>query len=268
MKILLAAVLGLAPAVAARAAIRTAAVEYRDGETKLEGYLAYDPALKSKRPGVVIFHEWTGLGPYEKSRAEQLAKLGYVAFAGDIYGKGVRPATQQEAAAEAGKYRGDRALLRRRVTAALAELKKQPGVDPARTAAIGYCFGGGAALELARSGAELAGVASFHGTLDTTLPAEPGVVKARIAVFHGADDPFVSSTAVAGFEQEMRDAGADWQLTAYGGAVHRFSNPSAGSDVKSGAAYDAKADRRSWQALLDFFGEIFRLGGQNSAGRR
>ncbi|OGR81764.1 MAG: dienelactone hydrolase [Elusimicrobia bacterium GWC2_64_44] len=258
MKILTAAVMGLALAGRAGAEIRTAEVDYFDGEVKLEGYLAYDPALKGKRPGVVVFHEWTGLGPYEKSRADQLAKLGYVALAGDIYGKGVRPSTQAAAAAEAGKYRGDRALLRRRAGAALAELKRQPGVDPARTAVIGYCFGGGAALELARSGAALSGAASFHGSLDTALPAAPGAVKAKIAVYHGADDPFVSSAAVAGFEAEMRAAGADWQLVAYGGAVHRFSNPAAGSDVKSGGAYDEKADRRSWRALLDFFGEIFR----------
>lgn len=258
MKILTAAVMGLALAGRAGAEIKTAAVEYSDGETKLEGYLAYDPALKGKRPGVVVFHEWMGLGPYEKSRAEQLAKLGYVAFAGDIYGKGVRPATNDAAAAEAGKYRGNRPLLRRRVRAALDELKKRSVVDPARTAAIGYCFGGGAALELARSGAALSGAASFHGSLDTTMPAAPGAVKARIAVYHGADDPYVSSAAVAGFEAEMRAAGADWQLTAYGGAVHRFSNPSAGSDVKSGAAYDEKADRRSWAALQSFFAEIFR----------
>jgi len=247
--------LALAPGLSA--ALYTGPVEYADGDVKLEGYVAYDPDIKGKRPGVLIFHEWTGLGPYEKSRAEQLARLGYVAFAADVYGLGVRPATPEEAAKEAGKYRQNRALLRSRAGAALLELRKLPQTDPDKTAAIGYCFGGGAALELARSGARLSGVASFHGNLDTPTPQDAKNIQAKIIAFHGADDPYVSSAAVAGFQDEMRRGGVDWQLVLYGGAVHRFTNPAAGGDVKSGAAYDKAADRRSWRALLDFFAEIF-----------
>ena len=248
--------LGLAPGL--NAAIRTAAVDYSDGNTPLEGYTAYDDAVKGKRPGIIVFHEWTGLGPYEIGRAKQLAGLGYVVLAADVYGKGIRPSTPEDAGKEAGKYRKDRALLRSRANAALRQLLTMPQVDPGRTAAIGYCFGGGAALELARSGAALRGVASFHGNLDTPSPEDARNIKARIIAFHGADDPFVSSAAVTAFQDEMRGGGTDWQLVMYGGAVHRFTNPAAGGDVKSGAAYNETADRRSWRALMDFFAEIFK----------
>ncbi len=242
----------------ARAALRTEVVEYRQGGTVLEGYLAYDDAIAGKRPGVLVVHEWMGLNAYAKRRAEQLAGLGYVAFAADIYGKGVRAGDAKEAGALAGKYRGDRPLLRARAAAGLDVLRKNPMVDPGRVAAVGYCFGGTTVLELARSGADLSGVVSFHGGLDTPTPGDARNIKGKVLALQGADDPFAPAAQVAAFEDEMRKGGADWQLVLYGGAVHGFSNPDGGSDNSKGYAYNEKADRRSWDAMKAFFAEIFK----------
>ena len=245
-------------ATSAQARLVTKTVEYRQGETVLEGYLAYDDAVKEKRPGVLVIHEWKGLGLYEKARADQLAALGYVAFAADIYGKGVRPATPELASAEAAKYRGtDRSLMRARAAAGLEKLASFKEVDPDRLAAIGYCFGGTAALELARSGANLKGAVSFHGSLDTPIPADAMKIRGKVLVLHGADDPHVPPAQVADFQHEMRMAKVDWQMIYYGGAVHSFSNINSGNDPTKGAAYNEKADRRSWEAMKQFFVEIF-----------
>ena len=257
MKYAIPAVLLLFLAAEAQAAIRTEAVEYKQGGTVLEGFLAYDDAVAGKRPGVLVVHEWMGLNPYAKKRAEQLAGLGYVAFACDIYGKGVRPRDSKEAAALAGKYKGDRALLRARAAAGLDVLTKHSRVDPGRIAALGYCFGGMTALELARSGAALAGAVSFHGVLDTPTPEDARKIKGKVLALHGADDPSVPPAQVTAFEDEMRKAGVDWQLVAYGGAVHGFTNPENGNDSSKGVAYNEKADRRSWEAMKAFFAEIF-----------
>ena len=248
--------LALGFAGALNAAVYTGDYDYKEGNTEMRGYAAYEKT-GGKLPGILVVHEWMGLDDYAKSRAKQLAGMGYVVLAADIYGKGVRPSTMEEAAAQAGVYRADRKLMRARAAAALAALKKLPGVDPVRPPVMGYCFGGGVALELARSGADIRGAASFHGSLDTPDPLDARNIKGKVIVFHGADDPHVTAAAVAAFEAEMRGAGADWQLNSYGGAVHRFSNPAAGGDVKSGAAYNEKADRRSWKALQAFFAEIF-----------
>jgi len=244
-------------AAAAVAEVKSKVIEYRDGDVVLEGYLAWDDAFKGPRPGVLIVHQWMGVSANERLRAGQLAALGYVAFAADVYGKGVRPASTEEAGALAGRYKGDRALLRSRVAAGLAELKRQPLVDGRRTAAIGYCFGGTAVLELARSGAEVAGVVSFHGGLDSPNPAEGKNIRTKLLVLHGADDPFVPAADIAAFQQELRQAGVDWQMIYYSGAVHAFTQKEAGSDDSRGAAYNERADRRSWQAMRDFFAEIF-----------
>ena len=241
-----------------RAAIHIETVEYKQGDTTLEGFVAYDDAIQGKRPGVLVVHQWMGLTDYEKHRAEMLAQLGYVAFCADIYGKGVRPQNTAEAGAQAGKYKGDRQLLRARVNAGLDALRRQPQVDPNRIAAIGYCFGGTTVLELARSGADVAGVVSFHGGLDAPDPTDGKNVKCKVLVCHGADDPFSSPQDIAAFENEMRKGGVDWQLIKYGGAVHSFTQPMAGNDNSKGAAYNEKADKRSWEAMKQFFAEIFK----------
>jgi dienelactone hydrolase len=257
MKILLAILLVLS-AQAVRAAIQTKTVEYQDGDTVLEGFVAYDDAIQGPRPGVLVVHQWMGLTDYEKKRCEMLAQLGYVAFACDIYGKGVRPKNTQEAGAEAGKYKGNRALLRERVNAGLNELRKQSNVDLNKIAAIGYCFGGTTVIELARSGADVEGVVSFHGGLDSPTPADGKNIKCKVLACHGADDPFESPQDLAAFEDEMRTSGVDWELIKYGGAVHSFTQPMAGNDNSKGAAYNEKADKRSWEDMKQFFAEIFK----------
>lgn len=233
-------------------------IDYKEGDTVLQGYLAYDTALQGPRPGVLIVHQWKGLTDYEKKRADMLAKLGYIAFALDIYGKGIRPQSSQEAAAQAGKYRNNRPLLRARAQAGLAVLQKQPLADPRRIAAIGYCFGGTTVIELARSGADIAGVVSFHGGLDSPHPEDGKNIRCKVLALHGADDPHVSAENLAAFENELRQAKVDWQLIQYGGAVHGFTDWTAGNDPKTGMAYNEKADHRSWEAMKQFFAELFK----------
>ncbi len=241
-----------------RAAIHTETVEYKQGDATLEGFVAYDDAIQGKRPGVLVVHQWMGLTDYEKHRAEMLARLGYVAFCADIYGKGVHPQNTAEAGAQAGKYKNDRQLLRARVNAGLDALRQQPLADPDRIAAIGYCFGGTTVLELARSGADIGGVVCFHGGLDAPNPDDGKNIKCKVLVCHGADDPFSSPQDIAALEDEMRKGGVDWQLIKYGGAVHSFTQPMAGNDNSKGAAYNEKADKRSWEAMKQFFAEIFK----------
>ena len=257
MKKIILSLIALGLIVSARAAIQTQIVEYKQGDTTLEGVIVFDDAVKIKRPGVLIVHQWMGLSAYEKKRAEMLAQLGYVAFCADIYGKGVRPKDTSEAGPTAGKFKGDRALLRARVNAGLDTFKKSELVDTKRIAAIGYCFGGTATIELARSGAELSGIVSFHGGLDSPTPADGKNIKTKVLACHGADDPFVPAKDLAAFESEMRDNKVDWQLIAYGGAVHSFTQPMAGNDNSKGAAYNERADKRSWEDMKQFFGELF-----------
>jgi len=245
-------------AVAAKGEVKTETVEYQQGGTVLEGWLVYDTSVKGRRPGVLVVHQWKGLTDYEKKRAEMLARLGYTAFAVDIYGKGIRAKDAEEAAGLANKFKSDRALLRARVNAGLEVLRKSPQVDPTRLAAMGYCFGGTTVLELARSGAEVAGVVSFHGALNTPTPDDAKRFKGKVLALHGANDPFVSPAEVAAFEEEMRRSGVDWQLTVYGGAVHSFTDWGAGHDPSKGAAYNEKADHRSWEAMKAFFAEILK----------
>lgn len=246
-------------ASSARAAIRTEAVEYYDGDAVLEGYLAYDDAGAAPRPGVLVVHEWKGLGPYAKRRAEQLAQLGYVAFAVDMYGKGVVAKDHDEAAKLSGVYRNDRQLMRRRITAALERFTRDPRVDATRIAAIGYCFGGMTVLELARSGADVAGVASFHGGLDTPNRDDARNIRGRVLVLHGADDKFIAPEQVAAFEDEMQRAGVRYELIQYPGAVHSFTVPEAGNDPSAGMAYNEAADKASWDALTTFLDAVLQV---------
>ena len=257
MKKVISTLLVLACVLTARGALQTRTIEYQQGDTTLAGVLVYDDAVKSKRPGVLIVHQWMGVTGYEQKRAEMLVQLGYVTFCADIYGKGIRPQTPAEAGAQAGKYKSDRTLLRARVNAGLEVLRKCEFVDARRMAAIGYCFGGTTVIELARSGADLAGVVSFHGGLDSPTPAEGKNVRCKVLACHGADDPFVPAKELAAFENEMRSGGVDWQLIQYGGAVHSFTDWKADGSMK-GAQYNEKADKRSWEDMKQFFGEIFR----------
>ena len=236
--------------------VRTQVVEYAQGDTVLEGYLAYDQSLEGKRPGVLVVHDWMGLKDFDRQKVEELAKMGYVALAADIYGQGVRPQTTDEAREQATIYRSNRQLLRDRARAGLQVLRNHPLSQNNRLAAIGYCFGGSTVLELARSGAEVAGVVSFHGNLDTPNPSDANNIRGKVLVLHGADDPLVPAKQVAAFQEEMRQAGVDWQMISYGGAVHSFTNPKAGSDPSKGTAYNRDVDKRSWEAMKLFFAEI------------
>jgi dienelactone hydrolase len=245
---------------AATAAVKTEVIDYQDGETTLEGYLAYDDAVKGPRPGVLVVHEWNGLGTYVEGRARELAGLGYIAFAIDMYGKGVRPKTVEESAKESTIYRKDRPVMRRRALAGLAILMKHPLADPKRIAAIGYCFGGGVALEIARSGADIAGVVSFHGNLDTPNPADAKNIRAKVLAMQGAEDPVAPPEQILAFQKEMENAHVDWYMVIYGNTAHGFTNPANGTDLSKGVAYNAESDRRSWREMRDFFDEIFKAG--------
>lgn len=242
-----------------QAEIKTEVVEYKDGDVTLEGFVAWDTTKQVAMPGVLVVHQWMGLTDYEKGRCKQLAELGYVAFAVDVYGKGIRPTAMQDAAKQAGIYKTDRKLYRRRLNLGLEQLRARPNVAGNHIGAIGYCFGGTGVLELARSGADVSGVVSFHGGLDSPTPADGKNVKCSILVCHGADDPFVPAKDIESFSKELNEAKVDWQMINYSGAVHSFTQPMAGNDNSRGAAYNEKADKRSWQAMKSFFAEV--LGG-------
>jgi dienelactone hydrolase len=237
--------------------ITSKTIDYKQGKTKLEGYLALPGNLNAKTPAVIVVHDWMGVGDYVKMRADQLAALGYIAFAADIYGKETRPKDQAEAGEFATKYKSDRKLMRQRIQAALDVIKKQKNVDGKKIAVMGYCFGGTVALELSRSGAPVLGAISFHGGLSTPNPKDAKNIKGKILALHGADDPFVPADEFKAFVEEMRANKVDWQMIEYGGAVHSFTHPQAGNDNSKGAAYNEKADKRSWVAMQNFLSEIF-----------
>ena len=257
MKIIFFTLLSFAITSYAWAGIKTESIEYKQGDAVLEGYLAYDDALTGKQPGILVAHEWTGLNDYIKNRAVMLAQLGYVVFALDVYGKDVRPKNVAESNTESSRYKNDRPLLRARAQAGLDVLKSQANVDPARLAAIGYCFGGTTVLELARSGADLKGVVTFHGGLSTPTPQDAKNIKANLLILHGADDPFVPQEEVAAFEKEMRSAKVMYRIIKYPGAVHGFTNPANQGELK-GALYNAKADEGSWKEMRAFLSRILK----------
>ena len=231
-------------------------LEYRDGAVTLKGYLA-DDGRSGARPGVVLFPEAFGIGEHVMERARRLAAVGYVALAADPYGDGAQAKDLPGAIEMMTAVRSDVSRWRARGQAALDALSAQPGVDRARLAAIGYCFGGSTALELGRSGAPLAAIVSFHGGLEAPRPEDARNIRARVLVCHGANDPLIPPEQVAAFEAQMRATQADWQLVSYGGAVHSFTNPDADTLGNPALAYNAAADRRSWAAMLALFEEAF-----------
>ena len=239
------------------AEVKTETVVYTDGDLKLEGFVAYDSDLvdeaNGKAPGVLVVHQWMGLTDYEKRRCRELAAMGYVAFALDIYGQGIRPDNQGDAGKQATIYKKDRALYRKRLNLGLEQLKSRPNVSGDSCGAIGYCFGGTGVLELVRSGADVEGVVSFHGGLDSPTPEDGKNIKAEILVCHGADDPFVPAADILAFKKELEDAKVKYKMIVYPNAVHSFTQPMAGNDNSKGAAYNAEADKLSFEAMKSFF---------------
>lgn len=233
-------------------------VGYEDAGTELEGHLVWDDSVEGPRPLVLVAHAWAGQGELERAKAGRVAELGYAAFATDMYGRGVLGRDADENAARMAPFAEDRARLRQRMRAGLEAASSTPVADRRRVAAIGFCFGGMCVLELARGGAEIAGVVAFHGLLqaaalsgDDELP-----VSARVLALHGHDDPMAPPEQVLAFEQEMSARGADWQVHVYGNTQHAFTNPSA-NDPGFGTVYDESSDRRSWAAMRAFLQECF-----------
>jgi dienelactone hydrolase len=253
-------VLGIAGVAAAEPKIIGKTVEYNAEGVVMKGYLAYDENIKGKRPGVLVVDEWWGLSDYGRKRARMVAELGYTALAVDMYGEGKQATLPDDAAKLSSEVMKNIDVAKARFMAAMDFLKQQPTVDPNRVAAIGYCFGGGVVLNMARQGVDLKGVASFHGSLTPIKPAQPGTVKAKILVLNGGDDKFITPEQIEAFEQEMKAAGAHFQFISYPGAVHSFSNPEAtelGKKFSIPIAYNANADKKSWNELKEFLKTIF-----------
>ena len=250
----------LALAAGAQAKLITQSVSYEQGGVKLEGFLAYDDSVKGSRPGVLVVPEWWGLNDYAKNRAVQLAGMGYVAFATDMYGAGVTTTDPKKAGELAGQFYG-KPLMAERAQAGLDQLTKSALVDPKKIAAIGFCFGGATCQALAYSGAPLAGIVSFHGSLIPATPEAAAKNKAKFLICHGAIDPFVKPEAIEAFKKSLDDGHFDYQFISYAGAVHAFTNPDADAvrtaTGLNGIGYNEPAARRSWQHMKQFFDEIF-----------
>jgi dienelactone hydrolase len=260
MKYALFALLFLLAANPAHADLVKREVTYKDGKTVLKGYYVYDNATKSPMPGILVIHEWWGNNEYSRGRAEQLAGLGYAAFAVDMYGDGKTAANPDEAQKLSKPFYDDRGLMLRRAEAGLKALKDQTQVDRTRLGVIGYCFGGAVALEMARRGEDVKGVVSFHGNLASPEPAEPGRVKAQVLVLNGDDDKFVSKEEKETFAKEMTAAGVTYRSVDYPGATHAFTNPAAtemGEKFKLPIAYNESADKQSWEEMKKFFALLF-----------
>lgn len=241
----------------ANAGVVSEKVTYKDGKTTLNGHLYYDDSIKGKRPGVLVIHEWWGLNDYARQRAKQLAEMGYVAFAADMYGDGKVTTHPKEAKAWMTEITSNLDGWVSRANMALALLRKNSRVDSSKTAAIGYCFGGATVVQMAYSGADVNGVVSFHGSLPPASADQVKNIKSSIMVAHGDADGFVPPEKVAAFKSALAGSNVDWQFISYGGARHAFTNPGAGEYGIENLKYDAKADKRSWQAMQNFFAEIF-----------
>jgi dienelactone hydrolase len=231
-------------------------VEYQHDGVVLEGLLVGGEEGGGSKPGVLVAHAWGGRGEQEDKTAHRLAKLGYVGFAIDVFGKGIRGTSREENAALIGPFLQDRAMLQARIARSVSVLQKQPEVDSNKIAAIGYCFGGLCVLDLARSGADVAGVVSLHGLFTPPEPAPGQPIRAKVLALHGHEDPMVPVEAVNQLEAELTAAGADWQIHVYGGTMHAFTNPKA-NDPEFGTVYSAVADQRSWLATTAFLAEVF-----------
>ncbi len=236
--------------------IQTRIIDYKDGNVELEGYLAWDDAVEGERPGVMISHAWAGRSEVENGKAEDLAKLGYVGFALDNFGKGVLGTSAEENSALIQPFLDDRAMLQNRLRISLDVMKKIDEVDPGRVAAIGFCFGGLCVLDLARIGADVNGVVSFHGLFGSPGNTAGKKTDVKVLVLHGWDDPMATPDQVVALADELSGMGADWQIHGYGNTMHAFTNPSA-NDPDFGTVYQADADRRSWNAMQNFLSEIF-----------
>lgn len=237
-------------------AIISNTVGYMDGDVQLEAFFAFDDALSGRRPAVLINHTWAGRDEFVAEKARKLAELGYVGFAVDMYGKGILGSGPEENARLMQPLMEDRAMLQKRMQAALYAVKLLPWVDDSKIAAIGFCFGGLCVLDLARTGVDIKGVVSFHGLLGAPGNTRGNAIKAKVLALHGHDDPLAPPEQVLEFEQEMTEAGADWQLHAYGHTMHAFTNPVA-NNPDSGMVYQPAADRRSWQSMQNFLAELF-----------
>ncbi len=253
--------IGLAMATDVCAKIHSEVVDYQIAGHPFQGYISYDDAISGKRPGILVVHEWWGHNAYVRKRADMLAKLGYTAFALDMYGTGKLATHPDDAQKFMQATLSDIKVAETRFNEAKRLLMQNATVDPNKIAAIGYCFGGGTVLHMARIGTDLAGVVSFHGSLTTEKPAQPGQVKAKILVLNGAQDPFVTAEQVAAFKQEMKNAGANLEFVDYPGVKHSFTNPDAddyGQRFNMPLVYNAKADSDSWQRMQQFFKQIFK----------
>jgi len=254
-------VLMLLGIVSARAGVVGREVNYTSDSLTMKGYIAYDDKILGKRPGVLVVHEWWGNNEYAHKRAEMLAELGYVALAVDMYGNGKQAGHPEDAGKFSGEVMGNMPAMKARFIAAMDVLKKDEHTDPARIAAIGYCFGGGVVLAMAREGADLKAVVSFHGGLATQHPAEKGSVKAKILVCNGADDTFISADDIKKLKAEMKSASADLQFINYPGAIHSFTNPSSteiGKKFNLRMAYNENADKKSWAEMQKLFKKVFK----------
>lgn len=236
--------------------IKTQKIEYHADDVLLEGYYAYDDRITEKRPAILVTHDWSGKNEFACKKAEKLAELGYTGFALDMYGKDKLGKTKDEKVALMTPLMQDRSLLQKRILAAYEAVKKLDTVSSSNVAAIGFCFGGLCVLDLARTGADVKGVVSFHGLLNAPDNLANPQIKAKILALHGFADPMVTTDQVLAFGNEMTHAKADWQIDMYGNTMHAFTNPEA-NDKDFGTVYDAKADARSWIAMKEFFKEIF-----------
>lgn len=239
--------------------IVTEPVEYKSGDgAAMEGFVTYDNDRSKSVPGVLVVSNWMGISDFTKQKAESIAKLGYIVFVADIYGKGVMPKDAKEAGELSKKYLDDRALLRNRIRAAYNKFVSMKGVESKEIIAVGYSFGGATVLELARSGAPLVGTVSFYGLLSTPTPDDAKNIKGKVLVLNGSEDPNVTPEQVAVFKEEMKKGGVDLKFVDYKGVTHAFADPGAGNDKSKGAAYNAKADRESWQEFKQFLKNVFK----------